>query len=244
MYAVAKNSLTVLAGVCFIGLPTSSYALMLNGNGPATQLIGTLGTVDVVSVDDNPLLAGYLSGIGLEDLEPAIPVKRVQYDLLNNAGNGSIFEFRVSFPVGTSVIGAGNPSAFITSIGFVQNYWAGSNTTILFDNGYGVYNYDQAFGAEWRIVYGPDHVTWQHLGNGFFADTATGRTDLGTVTPTFRLTFDPDTPLGMQPAEVTGFDAGIAVAASGMVLSAVPEPNAAVLSLLGTVSLIGVRRRS
>jgi hypothetical protein len=242
MNALVKAGFVTFVVVAVVQLAMPCQALMLDGNGLATQLTGSLGTVDVVSVDDSPMLAGYLGGMGLDDLEPPIDVKRVQYDVLNNAGNGSIFGFRVTFPVGTNVIGAGNPRGFINSGGVIQDYWEGSNFTTLFDNGFGVYNYDQAFGSEWRIVYGPDHVTWEHLGNGFFADTATGRTDVGTVIPTFRLTFAPDTPLGMQPAQVTGFLTGIPVVADGMVLSAVPEPHFAALILLGAAWLVGVRR--
>jgi hypothetical protein len=243
MNAVAKIWLLVVFILSALNVSTACHALLLNGSGPATQLTGTLGTVDAVSVDDSPLLAGYLGSTGLEDLEPPIDITRVQYDLLNNAGNGSIFEFRVTFPVGTNVIGAGNPRGFIDSSGVVQDYWEGSNFTILFDNGFGVYNYDQAFGSEWRIVYGPDHVTWQHLGNGFFADTATGRTDLGNVIPTFRLSFAPDTPLGMRPAQVTGFLTGLPVIATGMVLSAVPEPGSMVLVALGAMGIVTWCRR-
>jgi hypothetical protein len=230
--------------VCALGGPSICRALMLNGAGPATQLTGTLGTVDAVSVDDSPLLAGYLGSMGLVDLDMPIPIQRVQYDLLNNAGNGSIFEFRVDFPVGTNVLGAGNPSRYIDSAGMIHTQWGGSNHTLLFDNGFGIYNYDQDFGGEWRIIYAPDHVTWEHLGNGFLPDTATGRTDLGVITPTFRIVFDPDTRLGFQPAEVSGFVAGVgAVAASGMVLSAVPEPSAFVMLALMSLALVGVRRR-
>ena len=35
----------------------------------------------------------------------------------------------------------------------MQNYWAGSNFSMVFDSGFGAYNYDIPFGSEWRIEY-------------------------------------------------------------------------------------------
>ena len=67
---------------------------------------------------------------------------------------------------------------------------------------------------------------------------------LGNAIPTFSILFDPATPLGMQPAEVTGFRAAGAVVATGMVLSAVPEPHAGAMLVAAVLSLIGVRRRA
>jgi hypothetical protein len=239
--ALALRSALTLAA--FIA-PTISQALVLNGAGTATQLTGSLGTVDVVSLSDSPTLTGYLNSGGLSDPAPDIPVKRVQYDLLNNAGNGSIFEFRVDFPVGTGVIAAGNPGRFIDSAGTFQSYWAGSNYAMVLDAGFGTYTYDLPFGSEWQVVYAPDHVTWEHLGNGFFPDTATGRTDLGTALPTFALFFDPATPLGLQPGLVTGrLATGGAVSASGQVLSAVPEPHTWAILGVGLVVLAASRLR-
>ncbi len=242
----ALSRLSLLCALAHAALSNAgvAHALLLNGAGTPTTLAGTLGTVDVMSLSDSPTMTGYLTLGGLVDPAPAIPIKRVQYDLLNRLGNGSIFEYRVDFPVGTNVIGAVNPGKFITAAGVMQNYWAGSNYGMVFDNGFGVYTYDLPFGSEWRIEYAADHVEWQHLGNGFFPDTATGRTDLGIAVPTFALLFDPATPLGLQPAQVTGHAVtGAPVIATGRVLSAVPEPQSAVIVACGAAALASQRRR-
>jgi len=235
------RALLVLAACSF---PAVAQALTLTGLGTATTLTGSLGTVDVVSLNDTLAIDGYLTSGGLVSPAPSIPIKRVQYDVLNQAGNGSIFEFRVDFPVGTTVIGAANPGRFRWADGTLETYWTGSGFATLFDSGFGLYAYDVPNGAEWRIRYAPDHVLWEHLGNGFFPDTATGRTDVGSALPTFALFFDPSTPLGLQPAEVRGhLVSGAPVSASGLALSAVPEPHAAVLLVLATLSLGWARWR-
>ncbi len=244
MKALTALALRSALGLAALVVPAISQALVLTGAGTATQLTGSLGTVDVVSVPDSPTLTGYLTSGGLLDPAPNIPIKRVQYDLLNTAGNGTIFEFRVDFRVGTTVVAAGNPGAFIDSAGTIQNFWAGSNYAMLLDSGFGTYTYDVPFGSEWQVVYAPDHVTWQHLGNGFVPNTATGRTDLGTALPTFALMFDPSTPLGLQPGLVTGrLATGAPVDASGQVLSAVPEPQTWAMLAVGLLVLAATRLR-
>jgi hypothetical protein len=83
------------------------------------------------------------------------------------------------------------------------------------------------------------------FGQWVHCEHATGRTDLAVITPTFRIAFGPDTRLGWQPAEVSGFIADVGpVSAAGVVLSAVPEPSAVVMLALGALALIGVRRKA
>ena len=223
---------------------SASAALTLD-RGTETHLNGTLGDVQVNYVDDSPSLTGYLDSTGLVDpAATAIPVTRVQYDLLNNLGNGSIFTYRVDYAPGTTVIGAQDPQGFYESDGTQQTYWGGIAYTTLFDVGFGVYSYNVANGGEWEIDFQSDHVTWIHLGNGFFADTATGLTNWG-FNPTFGLDFSRDTTLGLMPAEVTGRDAtGAPVFSNGRVLSSVvPVPAAVWLFGSGLLGLIGISRR-
>ncbi len=235
-----------LSSLLLITTSFSASALTLQ-RGTETHLTGTLGDVQVNYVDDNASLTGYLDSTGLvTGVNPGIPEKRVQYDLLNNAGNGSIFTFRVDYTPGTTVIGALDPQGFYDSAGTDQNYWGGLAYTTLFDSGFGVYSYNVANGSEWTIDFQADHVTWNHLGNGFFPDTATGLTEFG-FNPTFSLSFAPGTTLGLMPAEVTGRDVtGASVISTGMVLSAVPAipvPAAVWLFGSGLLGLIGVARR-
>jgi len=235
-----------LSSLLLFSASFSVSALTLQ-RGTETHLTGTLGDVQVNYVDDTATLTGYLDSTGLvTGVNPGIPEKRVQYDLLNNAGNGSIFTFRVDYTPGTTVIGASDPQGFYESDGTDQNYWGGEAYTTLFDSGFGVYSYNVANGGEWEIDYQSDHVTWTQLGNGFFADTATGLTEFGFNT-TFALSFAPDTTLGLMPAVVTGnLVTGAPVSASGMVLSAVPAipvPAAVWLFGSGLLGLIGVARR-
>jgi len=219
-------------------LATTANALTLTGSGTATTLSGSLGTVDVVAVSDDPMLDGALTSGGLVGSGLGLEVTRVQYDLLNRRGNESVFEFRVDFPAGTSVLAAANPGRFREADGTLQSYWAGSNHATLLDSGIGLYTDDRDnHGSEWIIDFQADHVRWEHIGNGFFADTATGRTDLGSSLPTFALYFERGTPLGLQPALAESF----ATSADGQTLSAVPEPTSVAL-LIGGCLLVAIRR--
>ena len=233
-----------LSSVLLFSTSFSANSITLD-RGTETHLNGTLGDVQVNYVDDNASLTGYLSSGGLVTNATPIPIKRVQYDLLNNIGNGSIFTFRVDYTPGTTVIGAADPQGFYQGDGIKQTYWGGIAYTTLFDSGFGVYDYNATgFGGEWTIDYQPDHVTWNQLGNGFFNDTATGLTNFG-FNPSFSLAFAPDTILGLMPAEVTGRAVtGAPVLANGRVLSSVvPVPAAVWLFGSGLIGLIGVARR-
>ena len=235
----------LISTILLVTVPFSVHALSLT-RGTATTLSGKLGTVDATYVNDQVSITGYLDNTGLVDPAPtAIPAKRIQYDLLNNTGNGNIFEFRVDYAPGTAVIGAADPEGFYDGAGTLQTYWGGLAYTELFDTGFGTYNYDGPNGSEWAIDYQSDHVTWRQLGNGFFPDTATGDTNFG-FNPTFALYFDPSTPLGLQPALVSGFDTvGEPVSSSGQLLSAVvvPLPAAVWLFASGLLGLFGIVRK-
>jgi len=234
-----------LSAALLLSAPFSANALSLV-RGTETHLTGSLGDVQVNYVDDAPSLTGYLDAGGTVDGATPIPVTRVQYDLLNNAGNSGIFTFTVNYTPGTVVIGAQDAYGFYDSAGTLQTYWGGLAYTTLFDTGYGTYTYNVANGGEWSIDYQSDHVTWTQLGNGFFADTATGDTNFG-FNPTFALDFAAGTTLGLMPAQVTGYGVtGAPVSSTGMVLSAVPAvpvPAAAWLFGSGLLGLIGVTRR-
>jgi len=212
--------------------------------GTETHLTGTLGDVQVNYVADNPFLTGYLDTSGLVTGVDPIPVTRVQYDVLNNPGNGTIFTFTVDYAPGTTVIGASDPTGFYDGVGTDFNYWGGVAYATLFDAGFGTYTYNGSFNSEWSIDYQADHITWTQLGNGFTQDTATGLTEFG-FNPTFDILFDRGTILGLMPADVTGFLAtGAPVDSTGMVLSAViPVPAAVWLFGSGLIGLIGIARR-
>ena len=71
----------------------NANALVLQ-RGMETHLTGTLGDVQVNYVDDYVNLSGYLSSSGLVmdlPMEDWISTRRIQYDILNNSGNASIF---------------------------------------------------------------------------------------------------------------------------------------------------------
>lgn len=246
-YSHSCVSYIVTAALGFVILvPTSAMALSLTRGTPAS-LSGTLGNVTVNYVSDNPTLAAYLDSTGATP-SSNVPVTRVQYDVLNTAGNGTIFDFTVFYPVGTNVLGAMEPAGYYNGAG-AQTSWGGIAYTTLFKNGFGVYNYNSAFhGSEWQIDYQPDHVTWSMVpgANGFFQDTASGFTNFG-FNPTFNLDFAQGTPLGLQPANVTGRAVtGAPVMASGQVLSAatVPVPAAAWLLGSGLFGLGGFMRKT
>ncbi|MHB8348269.1 MAG: hypothetical protein ACYDHM_14075 [Acidiferrobacterales bacterium] len=219
----------------------SAQALSLT-RGTPTTLTGTLGNVEVNYVSDNPTLTGYLGPSGIVT-GVNIPETRVQYDLLNMAGNGSILNYTVDYSPGTNVLGAMEATGYYDSAG-VEHSWNGAAYTTLFDKGYGTYNYNQAlFGSLWTIDYQPDHVTWSTSGNNFPADAASGETNFG-FNPTFSLDFAQGTLLGLQPANVTGLlVTGGPSSSTGMVLSAVPIPGAAWLFGSGLIGLICLARR-
>ena len=220
-------------------LISQAQAVVVLTRGTETHLNGTLGDVQVNYVADQVLLTGYLDSSGLVTSAPTpISATRIQYDLYNMPTNQSIFEYTVYYQPGTTVIGAADPEGFYDGAGNLQTYWGGLAYTELFDSGFGVYNYDGAYGSEWQIDYQSDHVTWTQLGNGFFPDTATGDTNYG-FNPTFALYFKPGTQLGLKQATASGFSTD----ASGYVLSAVPVPAAAWLFASALLGMGVIRRR-
>ena len=240
-----KLSLTTLL-LCSTSYAAHSSTLSLI-RGTETHLTGSLVDIQVNYSADTPAgITGYLTSSGLVTGATPIPVERVQYDLLNNTGNDTIHSFTVNYAPGTAVVGALDPQGFYDSAGTKQTYWGGVAYMTLFDSGYGTYNYNIANGGEWSIDYQADHVTWTQVGNGFFADTATGDTNFG-FNPTFSLDFAAGTTLGLMPASVTGYQVtGAPVNSSGQVLSAVPAvPVPAAIWLFGSglFGLIGVARR-
>jgi hypothetical protein len=230
-----------------VGLTVSASGLALNGSGLDNTFDGTLGPVDIVAAGDSPSLNGGVSSAGvIEFLTPAVPIVRVKYELYNRPGNDPIFEFTVPYEPGVSVEGAANPGKFIDGGGATSTVWSGSNSTTLFDSGFGTYTADRtAFGSEWEIDFASDSVTWRYTGSdGFMAGTATGRTDLGSALPTFSIAFAAGTQLDLVVAEVSGRSVtGGPVSSSGRTLSGVvPEPASGML-VLGGVGLIAGRRR-
>jgi len=233
-----KSSLLALVVGLLVGLaPSLAPALSLT-RGTPTTLTGTLGDVQASYVADFVTLTGYIDATGLVNPAP-VPLfaRRLQYDLLNKVGNGTIFEYRVDYPRGTGLIGAADPEGYFDGAGVQQTFWAALRGVELFDKGFGPYNYDD---SEWQIDYQADHVTWRQIGNGFIPDTATGATNFG-FNPTFALFFAPDTPLGLMPASVAGRTAaGGPVTAAGKVLSASGDPNVEVDVFPDTRAVVGI----
>jgi len=223
----------------------NANALVLQ-RGTETHLTGSLGDVQVNYVDDFVNLSGYLSSSGLVMNLPQsdwVATRRIQYDVLNNVANDSIFSLRINYDSSVTVLGALDPHGFFDESG--QGYgFGGIAYTTLFDNGYGTYDYNHTgYGSEWTIEYAADHVTWNNIGNGFLAGTATGFTEFG-FHPTFALYFAPDTEFGLLDATTNGVNS----VSSGQVLSGirgtvVPEPGTLSLLGLGLLAAAGIRKR-
>jgi len=224
-------------------LAGTAQALTLDRGTPST-LTGSLGPFQVNSVDDAPNLTGYHAGGSLlTDVDPPLPVTRVQYDVHNQSPSSLAFTYTVTYAPGTTVIGAATPDGFYTETGDLLTYWAGSGYATLFDRGYGTYAED---GSEWRIEYTDSSVSWTQIGNGMAEGTATGLTNFG-FNSTFALYFERGTALGWMPASMSGYNRSIPTQgiSDGLVISAVPEPSA--LGLMGAgllmVAGLGASRR-
>jgi hypothetical protein len=234
------------AAALFTGLLLSSHAsaLVLNGYGEASQLNGSLGSVDVRSSSDVVGWNAYLGAGGIVPMEGTATVQRVQYSMLNTQGNGDIFQYSVYFEPGTEVLGAGVPLRYIDDNGQLGS-WNGLAYSMLFDKGYGFYDYQLLNGGQWGVDYQIDHITWVLFGNGFADGTAIGQTDKGSASPRFSILFPEGTELGWQRASVFGNN----LSAAGQVLSAiaatpeVPVPAAAWLMGSGLIGLAGIARR-
>jgi len=232
---------TLAVAIIAASTSLSGAALTLTGNGIATQLNGTTGTVDVVSIDDQVGNTAYLGQNGVVNNAPFIEGTRVQYDLFNHCLNEDIFSYTVYYEQGVDVLGAGVPSEYIDKFGVVSD-WSASNYMMRFDKGYGVYDYELLNGGQWAVEYNPDNIKWILFGNGFEGGTATGRTDLGTAIPTFSILFPESVNLELQRAVVAGNNKSSA----GLVLSAtspVPVPAAAWLFGSAIIGLAGVGRK-
>lgn len=219
-------------------LAGTAQALTLDRGTPST-LDGSLGLFQVNSVDDAPNLSGYHAGGSLlTDVDPPLPVTRVQYDVHNQSPSSLAFTYTVTYAPGTTVIGAATPQGFYTEGGDLLTYWGGSGFATLFDRGYGTYAED---GSEWVIEYTAEHVSWTQIGNGMAEGTATGLTNFG-FNSTFALYFDRGTPLGWMPAYMSGYNRSIPTQgiSEGLVISAVPEPSALGLMGAGLLMVAGV----
>jgi len=235
-----RSAMKLIAIALLTIVPAAANAQLSLVRGTEAHLLGTLGDVQVNYLADSPGLGTYLDSTGIVSPPQPIPTLRIQYDVLNNAGNGTIFEFRVDYDPGVVVIGATDPRGYYDGAGNRLTFW--DNPALpyaeVFDLGFGVYNYDD---TEWEIEYRPDHVIWRQLGNGFFRDTATGWTNFGS-NATFALLFASDTVVDLRPASASGLDVtGAPVSASGSVLSAIAPPEIEIDFFPESRALVGIR---
>ena len=219
-------------------LAGTAQALTLERGTPST-LTGSLGPFQVNSVDDAPSVTGYHAGGSLlTEVDPPLPVTRVQYDVYNTSPSSLAFTYTVSYAPGATVLGAATPQGFYTEAGDKLTYWAGTGYATLFDRGYGTYAED---GSEWVIEYTADSVSWTQRGNGMAEGTATGLTNFG-FNATFGLYFERGTALGWMPASMSGYNRSIPTQgiSEGLVISAVPEPTTLGLLAAGLVTVAGL----
>jgi hypothetical protein len=260
-FALAAGLLCLTAGT------TTAQAFSLTRGTPSpTPFDGAAAHIPQVNyVADNVTVTGAFTSGGLVSSGLSIAAERIQYDMLNPAGNTNnplspdafnVIEYTVHFPVGTTVIGASAPSGFVASDGTVGSF-GGSAFTTLFDTGFGVYDYNT--GSGWKIHYNADSVSWFGAALGgsaaLLTDSATGAVNAGGgdhFVPTFELLFAPGTTLGLNDATIVGLRAAVTSIGSipiipGQTLSAVtavPLPLSAWLfaSALGGLAGYGRRR--
>ena len=187
-------------------------------------------------LSDSPNNTGGFISDGTTDTWPGVPVpvERVQYDIYNTSGN-FITEFTVTFPVGTGVFGAYEPTHyyFEPETDYVDT--GGEASATVFNAGsaphYGTYHYNS--GSSWEIVYGQaidpdstpvyDYVTWRWIGTGGagLPDGAMiGNSDVYDFTPSFAIEFTGGTVLDLQAASFTGPIAPTLLTSTGSVISA------------------------
>lgn len=150
-------------GALLLGLiPDTSYGLTLVPRGAPnnviTTLTGSAGNVDVDSVPDAVSVTGAFTSNGTitNPLSSPIPVARIQYDILNSTV-GILTAYTVSYAPGTNVIGAETPDGFFDSSGAFHSF-GGTPFTTLFNNGYGLYYYNNT--NQWVIDYEPTYLRW------------------------------------------------------------------------------------
>ncbi len=212
--------------------------------GTETHLTGgsgfTFWDIQVNYVADKPSVTAYVdSGGNLVNAPSGIDVTRVQYDMLVTTPGTLLNTYKVTYQPGIGVFGVDVPAGFYREDGTRETYWQGNHGpyALRFDAGFGTYTY-----GEWAVEFQPDFIQWTQLGNGFFAQTATGATNHGFVTP-FAILFDPNVELDLLPATATGVDnGGEPRLAKGVVLSAVPSASVLYLLLPALGLLVLVRR--
>ena len=197
-----KKGRTLVAAFTMMALvlaPTVAGAFSLT-RGEPTPLFAPTETLFLNSVFDQPILVDAFVGAGTLDFGLNIPVNRVQYDILNaSVDNITSWTLYYDNSIGPKIIGAATPTGYIDSSG-VKHILGGQGYATLFNNGYGLYEYNT--GAPWTIDYQPNRIVFTGpaaaaaLPNG----SACGVTDVGNQLPTFAVLWDRSVPVGYDAA--------------------------------------------
>lgn len=180
-------------------------------------------------------LTGAYTSVGTITTFSLISTKRIQYNFLNETGQ-SLTSWTLTYPTSVAplIIAAGAPDDYINAAGTVVNQ-GGTLSATLFNDGFGVYNYDT--GLPWTFDYEADHLTFTAVSGASLPDgDGVGHiTSDGTpfALPAFIVLFNPSLNEAGDPATAIAGPSNY----SGTELGPVPEPTSG-LSLVGGLGLL------
>jgi hypothetical protein len=214
-------------------------ALTLNRPGSVSTLIGA---VDCRSVIDLGTINSAFTSAGNVDTTLNVPVKRVQYDFLDNTQSGvSSWTLYYDTSIASKILAAGTPTSYIKPDGSIESV-GGLDFNTMLNDGFGVYTYNT--GNPWNIDYEIDHITFSRTRGTtpLPVGGAVGVTNLASV-DTFQVLFDRSLDFGtVNAAAYTGTNVYNGTV-QGPVADPAPEPSGLIALFTAICGMLGLIKK-